>query len=88
MIKMTAKEKVEKLIEQYTPHMYCYMGSGMLTNTYDEDIVSRNAKECVGYYISDMIEQWSNYHIINPTELVEKQLKYWLNVKKELNNLK
>ncbi len=34
------------LIEKVLPKMYCYFGSGMLTNTYDENIALQNAKEC------------------------------------------
>ena len=39
--------KEEKLIEDLKPYMYCYMGSGMLSNDYDEKIVLENAKKCV-----------------------------------------
>lgn len=34
------------LIEKLLPKMYCYFGSGMLTNTYDENVALQNAKEC------------------------------------------
>jgi hypothetical protein len=34
------------LIEKLLPQMYCFFGSGMLTNTYDEKIAEDNAKEC------------------------------------------
>ena len=33
---MTPKEKCDELIEKFIPNMYCYMGSGMLSNDYDE----------------------------------------------------
>jgi hypothetical protein len=82
---MPPKERVQQIIEMFLPHMYCYLGSGMLTNTYDEDIALYNAKACTSYYIAGMVEQWDNYHTINPTELAEMQLKYWLEVKKELH---
>ena len=36
---MTLKEKI-------LPKMYCFMGSGMLSNTYDKDIAEVNASEC------------------------------------------
>lgn len=83
---MNPKEKVQELINLYKPHMYCYLGSGMLTNDYDESVVIHNAKKCVSYYIDGMIEQWNTYHTINPTELAELQLKYWSEVKKEITN--
>lgn len=35
-----------KLKEKFLDHVYCFMGSGMLTNTYDEDIANWNADKC------------------------------------------
>jgi hypothetical protein len=35
-----------KLKEKFLDHVYCFMGSGMLTNTYDEDIANWNAEKC------------------------------------------
>jgi len=34
------------LKEKFLPRMYCFMGSGMLSNTYDKDIAEDNAMEC------------------------------------------
>lgn len=34
------------LIEKLLPKMYCFFGSGMLTNSYDEKVAESNAKEC------------------------------------------
>lgn len=34
------------LKEKFLPKMYCFFGSGMLTNTYDENIAKQNAIEC------------------------------------------
>jgi hypothetical protein len=34
------------LIEKFLPRMYCFMGSGMLTNSYDQKVAEDNAKEC------------------------------------------
>ena len=35
-----------KLKEKFLPKMYCFMGSGMLTNYYDEKVAKENADEC------------------------------------------
>jgi hypothetical protein len=35
-----------KLKERFLDHVYCFMGSGMLTNTYSEDIADWNAEKC------------------------------------------
>jgi hypothetical protein len=34
------------LREKFLPRMYCFMGSGMLSNTYDKDVAEDNAMEC------------------------------------------
>jgi hypothetical protein len=34
------------LIEKFLPRMYCFMGSGILSNTYDESVAEGNATEC------------------------------------------
>jgi len=36
----------EKLIEQFKPLVYPYMGSGMLSNELNQDVILRNSKEC------------------------------------------
>jgi len=35
-----------KLKEKFLDHVYCFMGSGMLTNTYDEDTANWNSEKC------------------------------------------
>lgn len=35
-----------KLKEKFLPFVYCFLGSGMLTNTYDEGVAERNAELC------------------------------------------
>ena len=34
------------LKEKFLPKMYCFFGSGMLTNSYDEKVAEDNAKQC------------------------------------------
>ena len=34
------------LREKFLPKMYCFFGSGMLTNSYDQKVAEDNAKEC------------------------------------------
>lgn len=34
------------LKEKFLPRMYCFMGSGMLSNSYDEKVAESNAAEC------------------------------------------
>jgi hypothetical protein len=38
--------KIMTLREKFLPKMYCFLGSGMLTNSYDEKVAEDNAKQC------------------------------------------
>lgn len=53
---MSSKEKAKELIEMFNPFMYCYLGSGMLTNTYDEDVALHNAKRAALIAVSEILE--------------------------------
>ncbi len=35
-----------KLRDKFAPIVYCYVGSGMLTNSYDETAVDYNTEKC------------------------------------------
>jgi hypothetical protein len=35
-----------KLKDRFIEHVYCFMGSGMLTNTYDENVANYHAEKC------------------------------------------
>lgn len=43
---MITKEENE-LIEKFKPLMYCYAGSEMLSNTYNDNVALENAKLCL-----------------------------------------
>jgi len=73
---MTAQEMAESLIKQFLPKVYCFMGSGMLSNTYDEGIALQNAKECAYITIK---------HMAIPAS--EEYLKYLLEVNEEINKI-
>lgn len=66
---MTPKEKCDELIEKFSPQCYCFLGSGMLTNTQNDEVQLRNAiqcsiiccKEILGYMGADRgYEFWTN----------------------------
>jgi hypothetical protein len=54
------KEQAIELVKKILPLMYCYSGSGMLVNYYEQDVVLENAKECckaIGTPLIDEIEK-------------------------------
>ena len=58
-MKKSPKEYAEELIKFFLPKMYCYFGSGMLSNHYDEEVALNNAKECAIHCI-DQIRVFAN----------------------------
>ena len=56
------------LKERFLPKMYCFFGSGMLTNSYDEKVAEGNATECEKIADDFAIEfgKWLNNKVINP----------------------
>lgn len=52
----TPQQEADKLIEKYIPYMYCYMGSGMLSNDYDVRVATENAKQCAIIHVEGIIE--------------------------------
>ena len=88
---MKAKEKAEELVFNYQPYVYCFLGSGMLTNTVDKDVEKNNAKQCALIVVDEMINMCKLYHIHNiviDTKIyTEVSISYWEEVKKEIINL-
>ena len=48
--------------------MYCYFGSGMLTDAYDEKVAEANARECETIADENAIEfgKWLNNQVLTP----------------------
>lgn len=72
------KEYAEKLIKFFLPKMYCYLGSGMLTNTYDEEVALGFAKECALFHVKGLYEFGDSLKVREPLmffNAVEKEIK-------------
>lgn len=39
------KTAADEIVAKHKPRMYCYMGSGMLSNDYDDNVATQNAIE-------------------------------------------
>lgn len=77
-MKDSPKEYAEELIKFFLPKMYCYLGSGMLTNTYDEEVALDNAKECALFHIQQMYRFGDSLKLREPLmyfNAVEKEIK-------------
>ena len=77
-MKDNPKEYAEELIKFFLPKMYCYFGSGMLTNHYDEKVALSNAKECALFHIRELYKFGDAFGIREPLmycNAVEKEIK-------------
>lgn len=81
---MTPKDKAKELVDKYTPLVYCYMGSGMLSNHYDENVAKDNAKQCALIAVDEILND--DWYIPSFDEMTERK-KYWEQVKNEIINL-
>jgi hypothetical protein len=85
---MTPKEKAEQLISNFSPYVYCYMGSGMLTNTCDDEAIKMNAKQCALIAVDEMIAMLPFTDLTTYMgKWCEQQRNYLNEVKQELEKL-
>ena len=52
----TIKEQADSIVEKFKPHVNPYIGSGMLSNTHDDDAISWQATHCAIIYCEGIIE--------------------------------
>ena len=74
---MTVQEKINELILEFSPCVNPYMGSGMLTNTIDDDAILWQAKKCALIVAKEML---SNIEKTNP------KWKFWNDVKLKIES--
>ena len=86
---ITPKEKAEQLISNFSPYVYCYMGSGMLTNTCDDEAIKMNAKQCALIAVDEMIENHNKMKDFLFSEIgyLITSPEYWQEVKQEIEKL-
>ena len=80
---MTPKEKAKELIEKHKPYAYCYMGSGMLTNTYCDIAATMMAKKCAHITVDEVIDTLSKNWLSAKREGL---ITFWKSVKIEIDN--
>lgn len=79
---ITPQEKAKELIEFFRPMMYCFVGSEMLTNSFNEAEQLRNAKYCAikvcNEAIISQVRNWTSGKSVAIT-------KFWTETTKEIN---
>lgn len=77
---MTPKEKAIELIDKYKPYVYCYLGSGMLTNTESEEVILSNSKQCALIAVQEVLD-------LTPIKIFPEFRMFWQSVESEINNI-
>jgi hypothetical protein len=80
---MTTQEKAKELILLFEPHVYPYLSSGMLTNTYDDDVILMMSKKCALKCVEEIIKELDSYRFNNDVE-DESSQEYYKKVKIEI----
>lgn len=79
---MNTQDKASELVLKFTPYMYCYRGSGMLSNEYDEKVVLDFAKWCAITTVEETLKALKVPPIENKGHaLYDSQIDYWNEVK-------
>jgi hypothetical protein len=83
---MTPKEKAKELIDKFNDHVNPYCGSGMLSNTFDDDAIKYQSKHCVLICVEEILCEVSENNVkIGRNHLNNKD--FWTEVIKEIEKL-
>ena len=80
---MTAKEKAVELLNEFRPMVNPYIGSGMLSNTHDENAILLQAKRCALVAVDNIVKV---LHTIESKHLAD--LQFWGEVDYEIKTFK
>lgn len=81
---MTPELKAKELVGKYKPYMYCYAGSGMLENSYDESVANDYAKKSTLIAVDEIIEENKN---LAQNYVDDFRLLYWQQVKQAIEKM-
>ena len=76
---MEVQEKINELVEKFSQHVNPYIGSGMLSNTYDDNAIIWQAKGCALITVNEILANTPMY-----TGNLNPKWKFWNDVKLEL----
>ena len=83
-----AQIKAKELVDRYMRYVYCYMGSGMLTNDYDEIVALSNAKQCALICVDEILNVLIKTPLFNGLNNIgDVTYDFWQSVKQSINEL-
>ena len=81
---MKAKEKATELISKFKDKVNPYIGSGMLSNTHDNNAIMWQSKKCANIVCDEAIKL---ANLMDGGFSFEKEIEFWQNVKREIDAL-
>lgn len=89
---MNQKEKAKELVDKFSPYMYCFIGSSMLTNTEEPSVILNHAKACSVIAVKEIIaaiETTTGHCELRHLDLseVKSDIQYWENVIEEIEKI-
>lgn len=78
-MKIEVQSKIDELIEKFSQHVNPYIGSGMLSNTYDDDVILWRAKKCALITVNEILQNLPMY-----TGNLNPKWSFWNEVRLEL----
>jgi hypothetical protein len=87
---LTPEHDAALLIQKFKDHVNPYIGSGMLSNTFDESAIFWQCQHCAIISINETIEKLSELIIlgIDDTESISNERDYLISVRKHIKQLK
>ena len=88
---MTPTEKAEEIVDKFKDHVNPYMGSGMLSNTFDDNAILWQSKKCALICVDEIIQSSPSLPLLSDNGSygsdIELSTIYWKEVKQEINKL-
>lgn len=93
---MKPKEKAQELVSKFKDHVNPYIGSGMLSNTHDDNAILFQSKQCALILVDEILNLIETLHkpeycsFYSSEEDVKdgyEVIAYWQEVRTEIENL-
>ena len=81
--KEDVQNKIDELVENFLDHVNPYIGSGMLSNTYDDNVILWRAKKCALITANEILQNLPMY-----TGNLNPKWSFWNEVRLELTKAK
>ena len=68
---LSAEERAKELVKKFSPLVYPYIGSSMLTNDEDDGVILMMSKKCAVIAVEHSIERVKEMHLLHYEKIVD-----------------